>query len=107
MRTSFITTLLIATAALYFACDRPASPPAPEANVSGQIQKVNILVEGMTCEGCASSIKTAVGALPGVEDCAVEFKTGNVVVAFDPTRVNQEQIYSAISSQGYKPVKNL
>lgn len=105
-----LSVLLLPALLLAAACQGDSNPAAPQGSgtvAAAGIQEINIQVEGMSCEGCASSIKTAVGELPGVQNCDVQVKEGRVQVRFDPQQVDQPKIYAAITSQGYKPVKNI
>lgn len=61
-------------------------------------------VEGMSCSHCEHAIKTAVGALDGVDSVAVDLKGKKVTTSYDPGRVTPEQIKAAIEDQGYDVV---
>lgn len=61
-------------------------------------------VEGMSCSHCEHAVKTAVGALDGVENVAVDLKGKKVTVTCDPGKVTPEQIKTAIEDQGYDVV---
>jgi copper ion binding protein len=43
-----------------------------------------LLVDGMTCDHCVSSVQAAVGKVDGVTDVAVDLASGRVTVAADP-----------------------
>lgn len=95
--------LSLGLALALIACGEQPAAPSVVTTPAGLTQ-ISIEVEGMTCEGCASSIKTAVGELPGVKNCEVQFDAGKVQVQFDPAQVDGPKIFEAIASQGYKPV---
>lgn len=61
-------------------------------------------VNGMSCSHCEHAVKTAVGALSGVESVAVDLKGGKVTTQYDPAKVNSDQIRKAIEDQGYDVV---
>jgi len=61
-------------------------------------------VNGMSCSHCEHAVKTAVGALDGVENVAVDLKGKKVTTQYDPSKVNPDQIRSAIEDQGYDVV---
>lgn len=61
-------------------------------------------VDGMSCSHCEHAVKTAVGALDGVENVAVDLKGKKVTTQYDPSKVNPDQIRSAIEDQGYDVV---
>jgi copper ion binding protein len=43
-----------------------------------------LLVDGMTCDHCVSSVQAAVGKVDGVTDVSVDLASGRVTVAADP-----------------------
>lgn len=61
-------------------------------------------VNGMSCSHCEHAVKTAVGALDGVENVAVDIKGKKVTTQYDSSKVNPDQIRSAIEDQGYDVV---
>ncbi|MFU0833266.1 MAG: Copper chaperone CopZ [Oscillospiraceae bacterium] len=61
-------------------------------------------VEGMSCSHCEHAVKTAVGALDGVESVDVDLKGKKVTTKYDSTKVTPDQIRNAIEDQGYDVV---
>lgn len=57
----------------------------------------------ITCEGCANSIKKALGKLDGVGEVAVEVATQKVTVEHG-ANVSREDIVSALDRAGYSAV---
>ncbi|NJN64054.1 MAG: heavy-metal-associated domain-containing protein [Acidobacteria bacterium] len=55
----------------------------------------------MTCAGCESSIKEAVGAIPGVTTVNASHTEGSAQVEYDAAQVNPEAIRTAIEKLGY------
>ena len=57
-------------------------------------------VRGMTCDHCASSVRSEVAALPGVTDVQIDLATGRLDVtgsqAFLPAEIEQ-----AVAEAGY------
>lgn len=45
-------------------------------------------IDGMHCGGCVASIKSALGALPGVESADVSLGAATAVITFDPALIN-------------------
>lgn len=66
---------------------------------------IDIIVEGMSCSHCESSVKKAVGALNGVDKVSVALTDKKVTVEFDPEKVDEKQIFDAIEDQGYDVVQ--
>ena len=60
--------------------------------------------EGMHCANCARSIRSKVGALPGVQRVDVNLTTARVSVAWNPTRQRLAGILDEIQRLGFKPV---
>jgi len=66
------------------------------------IQKINIKIEGMTCDACQHHVNGAVNALPGIVNVNSSYEKGNAEVEFDNTQTNIAEIEKAINSTGYK-----
>ncbi len=60
-------------------------------------------VNGMSCEHCERAVKTAVSAIAGVTDVAVDLK-GKTVTVTHGDSVSTEAMASAIEEQGYDVV---
>lgn len=77
---------------------------------SGQSQPVTstaangrqFAIEGMTCEGCVETVKSALEAIPGVKSAAVSLKEKKATVVADEAQVPSAKIESAVSEAGYK-----
>lgn len=55
------------------------------------------------CDGCAASIKRALGRVAGVEQITVELDTKNVVVQFDPEHTGSAVLRERLSRAGFDP----
>lgn len=60
-------------------------------------------VQDMTCGGCASSIRNAVGKVPGVQQVQADPATHLVVVSA-AAEVTPEAIVSAMNGAGYREI---
>ncbi len=58
-------------------------------------------VQGMTCGHCVSTVKAAVGSVPGVQAVEVDLATGTVTVTGTPS---EHAVTQAISETGYDVV---
>ena len=58
-------------------------------------------VPAIRCEGCASSIREALGKVPGVEGTEVSVEHKTVAVRFDPARVDEVRIRTALQGAGF------
>lgn len=73
-----------------------------EAIAPENLQKIEIAVVGMTCEGCERTVQTAVKNLPGVQEVKASHLDSTAVVTFDKTKATFEQMQAAINEKGYE-----
>lgn len=59
-----------------------------------------LLVDGMTCDHCVSSIRSAVGGVDGVTDVAVDLASGQVTVTADGAP-DEAALRAAVEDAGY------
>lgn len=62
-----------------------------------------ITVAGMTCGGCASKVRTQLGALAGVTGVDADPATGRVTVESGDT-VDPDAIKNAVEAAGYRVI---
>jgi copper chaperone CopZ len=62
--------------------------------------KVDMKVEGMTCEGCEQAVRAAVEALGG-SPVSVSYREGRAV-ALIPAEVTVDELLAALDSMGYR-----
>jgi len=59
-------------------------------------------IEGMTCEGCSSTVAMAIRSVPGVLAVHVSYEEGQAVVGSEASgAVPQEKILAALNRAGY------
>lgn len=58
-------------------------------------------VEGMSCGHCELSVQEALDELDGVKSANADHEKGTVEVAYDESRVTDEQFKDAIKEVGY------
>ena len=56
---------------------------------------------GMHCSACATRIQRALGRLPAVASASVNLATTRAYVAYDPTRLDPQELCDAVSDTGY------
>lgn len=82
------------------------SAPVPAAVASNAADshdaRATIAVSGMTCDGCAQSVRLALAKVPGVKSAEVSFKEERAIVVFDPAATNPDKLRNAINDTGYK-----
>ena len=59
-----------------------------------------ITVEGMSCSGCANSVRAELTHIPGVVEVDVDVTNGTVTIASD-TPVDAAAIRAAVEEAGY------
>ena len=59
-------------------------------------------IEGLRCDGCASTVKTLVEKEPGVKAVSVSFTSGEARILYDPIIVTEERLAATIERPGYR-----
>ena len=65
------------------------------------MQSEHLTVSGMSCGGCVTRVKEALGTIPGVVGVEVALSTGKVDVSYDERLARLAQMTSAIEGAGY------
>lgn len=68
------------------------------------MQTIELMVDGMTCEGCANAVRRAVGQLDGVQQVDVDLPGKRVRVRYDSARTSPGAIRERIEAAGYEVV---
>jgi len=63
------------------------------------MHKIELEIEGMSCEHCVAAVTEALDELPGVSVEAV--RVGEARVSYDPNQVSPDQIALAVEDAGY------
>ena len=63
------------------------------------MNKIELEIEGMSCEHCVAAVSEALADLPGVS--VEEVRVGEARVRYDPGQVTPDQIALAIEDAGY------
>ena len=69
------------------------------------MEKITLTVKGMTCMGCVRSVKNILEPIPGVSGVDITLENGEVVIAYDPSMANTDQLRGAINDAGYEVIK--
>lgn len=69
-------------------------------NAGNEIKTTTVTAPEIVCGGCASSIKKALGNVPGVSEVEVDVATKKVTVKHEEN-VSQANIVDALDSAGY------
>ena len=65
------------------------------------MEKIDIGVGGMSCQGCVKNVTAVLQALPGVSDVEVALETATASIAYDPAKVGVEQFQAAVEGAGF------
>jgi copper ion binding protein len=63
--------------------------------------KVELQVQGMTCQGCVRSIEMKLSKLPGVEYAHVNLGEGKATVEYDDAKASADQLIGAVEQIGF------
>lgn len=98
------TLVVILLASAMLACNTTPKQDAASTKTSKvQVNKtVTLAVEGMTCEGCESTVKESVEKLPGIASATASYKEKTAIVSFDSTLTKTTDISQAITDAGYE-----
>lgn len=67
-----------------------------------KLVKVSYRVSGMTCAGCESKVTGALSKIAGVSEPAACAESKAVKLAYDPTKVKEDQLLAALNKTGFK-----
>ena len=104
---------LIVFLSFILSCNRPINDSETELTVINNIVvpdslkklAVDINVEGMSCEGCETTIADGINELDGIKFVAASHIEKKVVVALDSTKTNLKAVKEKINETGYKVVE--
>ena len=63
------------------------------------MEKLNLTIEGMTCEHCVRAVRGRLEQTPGVK--VNDVQVGSASIEYDPSKTNVDDIEMAIADEGY------
>ena len=77
--------------------------PAARRDKTGMasMKSLEIKIDGMQCDGCASTIQTILSREPGVKSASVSFPKRSASVFYDPTDTDAARIAAAVEKAGF------
>jgi len=66
------------------------------------VKSETISVNGMTCLGCEVTLEKSISKIEGIIKVKASVKNDNVVLEYDQTKTDREQIINAIQEAGYQ-----
>jgi copper ion binding protein len=64
--------------------------------------KLELKVDGMTCDGCVRSVERKLAKVAGVESAHVDLGAGKATVEYDDARAQADQLIAAVEQIGYR-----
>lgn len=68
------------------------------------MQTEGIKIKGMTCTGCANSVKNVLEKIPGVDRADVSLEQKQVTIQYDAATTDVNQFKNAIEDAGFEIV---
>jgi copper ion binding protein len=93
--------LLIIVALIVFGLTATINAQSETKTDEKKVEKKTYSVEGMTCQGCVSSVETKLGKIDGVEKYKVDLDKGEAVVEYDPEKVKSDDIEKEFEGTSY------
>ena len=66
------------------------------------MEKVELKIDGMDCQGCVKSVTRMLSGLPGVEKVDVSLEEGKARVDYDPAKSGVADMKKAVERAGYR-----
>jgi copper chaperone len=68
------------------------------------MERLNLTIEGMTCDHCVRAVKNRLAVTPGVQVEQVDVGTARLL--YDPAKTSVDVIEDAIADEGYTAFEN-
>jgi len=94
--------LLILSTLIVFGLTTTISAQTETKSDETKVETKTYYVEGMTCQGCVSSVESKLGKIDGVQTYEVNLEIGEAVVEFDTEKVKSEDIEKEFQGTSYK-----
>lgn len=73
---------------------------------TGEHERLELPIEGMTCAACATRIEKRLGKQPGVASANVNYATKRATVSYNSAETGPAQLAKAVDDIGYKAIVN-
>lgn len=87
-----ISTIILSFSILVLAGEEKASGPSTAL----------LNIKGMTCDGCASQVKSTLSSVSGVKECQVDWKSGKAEVKFEGNEAKAQELVAALKSTPFQ-----
>jgi len=65
-------------------------------------QSATITIEGMNCGHCVAKVTSALQAIPGVSQAAVDLAARSATVRYDAVQASMAKLMGAVNTAGFK-----
>jgi len=79
----------------------PSDAGASDTDQSGSVATVELALEGMHCNACATRIERALADRPAVLSASVNLATNRAFVTYDATEVTTDDLCATVGTAGY------
>lgn len=93
--------LSIVACAAFFATPAASIDTSHVSVADGQVTTLHLRVEGIACDACSKRLREALNKLDGIVAVDVDRARGDLAVAFDPARTNEQAIRSEVTRHGF------
>jgi len=76
-----------------------------DAGYGVRTESVTVAITDMSCANCSQTVTEALHDTPGVIEADVNFATDEGRVTYNPAEASIEDLYDAVESAGYSPVR--
>lgn len=73
----------------------------PRQKGAASMKSLELKIDGMQCEGCASSIQSILSREPGVKSSSVSFEKRAASVFYDPSETDAARLAEAVAKAGF------
>ena len=68
------------------------------------MNKLELRVSGIHCDGCERRIEAALGQIDGVVRSDADHESGTVTVTIDPSKTSEDAVRASIARAGFAPI---
>lgn len=68
------------------------------------MKSLEVKIEGMHCEGCASTVQALLSHEAGIKSANVSFANGSATVLYDPKETDAARVAAAIEKAGFRAI---
>lgn len=66
------------------------------------LERITVKIQGLDCPGCAEDLRSVLMGYDGIIKVDVNYADDVLCIEYDPDKIKNDQIFSAINSMGIK-----